>query len=197
MTSDSPSPIASLSPSGGFAHAWRSLARSRVWPFLLLALGTASNVVYAHTPLVAFAAMSGVSLSRRRAIAVALGLWLVNQTIGFGLRGYPLTGTAFTWGALMGLGTLLVVGFATMRPTFSQASWAGHGLWALMAVMVGFVLYQGLIMLAYPLLADGHTMGWDIIARLFSKQLIWSIAIALGHTALLWLHQTLLSPVQR
>jgi hypothetical protein len=191
----SKSPTASLAPSGGFAQAWRSLAHSRVWPFLLLALGTASNVVYAHTPLVAFAAIGGVSLPRRRAIAVALGLWLMNQTVGFGLRGYPLTATAFTWGVLMGLGTLLVVSFATVRPTFSQSAWLGHGLWVLLTVMVGFGLYQGLIMLAYPLLADGHAMGWDIIARLFRKQLLWAGAIALIHGALLW-RQTLLHPAQ-
>ena len=66
MTSKPPSSITSLTASG-FSQAWRSLARSRLWPCLLLALGTASNVVYAHTPLVAFAALSGVSLSRRRA----------------------------------------------------------------------------------------------------------------------------------
>ncbi|MEO0647897.1 MAG: hypothetical protein AAFZ17_17380, partial [Cyanobacteria bacterium J06650_10] len=112
-----------------FSYGWRSLAHSRWLSFALLTLGTVSNVIYAHTPLVAFAAMSGVALNRRRAIATALLIWLVNQAIGFGLRGYPLSVTAFTWGALMGIGTLLVVALASIRPGFSQASWAGHFLW--------------------------------------------------------------------
>jgi len=195
MAAKSPSQPAALSPSGRWAQAWKTLAHSPAWLGALLALGTASNVVYAHTPLVAFAVVSGVSLPRRRAIAVALGLWLMNQAIGFGMRGYPLTATAFTWGALMGLGTLLVVGFASVRPAFSQSAWLGHGLWVLLTVLVGFVLYQGLIMLAYPLLAEGHAMGWDIIARLFRKQLIWTGAIALIHGAML-LRQTSLHPAQ-
>lgn len=169
-----------------FSYGWRSLAHSRWLPFALLALGTVSNIIYAHTPLVAFAAMSGVVLSRRRAIATALLIWLVNQSIGFGLRGYPLSATAFSWGALMGLGTLLVVAFASIRPGFSQSSWAGHFLWIAIALFSGFALYQGLIMLAHPAMADGHFMGWEIIAKLFVKQVMWTGVIALGHGVALW-----------
>lgn len=169
-----------------FSYGWRSLAHSRWLPFALLTLGTASNAIYAHTPLVAFAAMSGVMLNRRPAIATALLIWLVSQTMGFGLRGYPLSTTAFTWGALMGIGTLLVAAFASIRPRFSQSSWLGHLLWVAIALFSGFVLYQGLIMLAYPAIADGHFMGWEIIARLFVKQVIWTGAIALGHGIGIW-----------
>lgn len=175
-----------------FAQAWRSLASSRWPPLALLSLGVASNVVYAHAPLVAFAAMSGATLTRRRAIVIPLLIWLVNQGIGFGLRGYPLTATAFTWGALMGLGALLVAVVASWRPAFSQSTWAGHLLWLAIAFLGGFGLYQGMIMLAFPLLADGHAMGWDIVGKLFLKQLIWASAIALGHSLLLW--RSLIAP---
>lgn len=124
-------------------------------------------------------------LTRRRAIAVALLIWLVNQGIGFALRGYPLSAVAFTWGTLMGIGVLLVVAFASWRPAFSQSTWAGHFQWMAIALLGGFVLYQGLIMLAFPLLSDGHQMGWDIVGKLFVKQLVWAGAIALGHSLLL------------
>ena len=170
------------------SDGWRSLAHSRWLPFSLLALGAASNAIYAHAPLVAFAAMSGVILNRRRAIVIAVLIWFMNQAIGFGLRGYPLDTIAFTWGALMGIGTLLVVTFASIRPGLNQSSWAGHWLWVVIALIGGFVLYQGLIMLAYPVMADGHSMGWDIIAKLFVKHVMWTGAIALGHGALLWRH---------
>ena len=195
MTPKSPYPVVSFR-AANFSQAWRSLAHSRLLPFLLLALGTATNSVYAHAPLVSFAAMSGAMLSRRRAITVALTIWLVNQVIGFGLRGYPLSETAFMWGALMGIGTLLAVVFASLRPAFSRFSWAGHFSWEIVAVIVGFVLYQGLIMLAYPPLADGHAMGWAVIAKIFSQQVMWAGAIALGHGVLLWRQITLLSPTQ-
>lgn len=171
-----------------FYHGWRSLADGQSLPFLLLVLGTASNTLYAHAPLAAFAALSGASLSRRRAIAIALAIWFVNQAIGFGLQDYPLSATAFTWGALMGMGTLLVVAFASIRPGFSQSSWTGHFVWVAIACISGFVLYQGLMMLVSPMLADGHLMNWDVVAKLFRKQVVWGGALALGHGVLLWRH---------
>lgn len=179
-----------------FEQAWRSLATNRWLPLTLLTLGTASNVMYAHTPLVAFAVMSGLALTRRRAIAVALLFWVINQAIGFGLRGYPLTATAFTWGALMGLGTLLVVTFASWRPGLPQKSWVGHGLWLAIALLVGFGFYQGLILLAHPLMADGHWMDWAIVVQLFGKQALWTGVMALAHGFLLWRQFTRTAPSQ-
>ena len=172
-----------------FSKAWRSIACSRFWPFAMLAIGTASNLVYAHTPLVAFAAMAGMTLPRRKAIAIALMIWFVNQVIGFTLRGYPQTSVAFTWGVLMGIGTLLTVAWASWRPAFSQYQWVGHLLWMAIALLGGFILYQGLIVLASPVLADGHWMGWNVVVRLFIKQLMWAGAIALCHS--LWLKVTI------
>ncbi|MFK8186254.1 MAG: hypothetical protein AB8B99_22995 [Phormidesmis sp.] len=189
-------PYSAATKTTSFARAGRSLAHSWLLPFLLLTIGTASNIIYAHAPLVAFAAMSGVILSRQRAIAVALAIWFINQIIGFGLRGYPLASTALSWGALMGIGTLLAVMWASLRPTFSRSTWAGHFAWTIVAVSVGFVLYQVLIMLAYPLLADGHAMGWNVIASIFRTQVQWAGAIAFGHSLLLCRQMALLNPTQ-
>ena len=100
------------------------------------------------------------------------------------------------WGALMGLGTLLVVTVSSLRPEFSQSSWVGHWLWGAIALLNGFVLYQGLIVLAYPMMAGGHFMGWQIIVKLLLKQVTWGGAIALGHGALLWQHLSHLRPSQ-
>lgn len=175
-----------------FEATWRSLAMSRWWPFVLIAVGTASNGMYAHTPLVAFAAMGGVTLLRRRAIAITLLIWLVNQSVGFGLRGYPLSVTAFAWGALMGTGTLLVVAFASWRPSFARTSWLGHGLWLAISVLVGFGLYQGLILLVHPLMADGHWMDWAIVVKLFGKDLAWTGMMAIVHSLLLLWQATVL-----
>jgi hypothetical protein len=168
-----------------FSIAWRSLANSRFLPLALLTIGTASNAFYAHTPLVALAVASGLMLPRRRAIVTALLLWLVNQGVGFGLRGYPLTATAAIWGLVMGLGTAGVVIFASWRPGMSRDTWRGHGLWMGISLLIGFGLYQGLILLVYPLLADGHWLDWAIVSRLFIRTLLWTGAIALGHSCLL------------
>ncbi|MEM6520277.1 MAG: hypothetical protein AAF722_13215 [Cyanobacteria bacterium P01_C01_bin.70] len=169
-----------------FEAAWRSLANSRLLPFALLAIGTVSNVAYAHTPLVAFAVMSGTLLPRRRALAVAVLIWLVNQGVGFGWRGYPLADSAFIWGGLMGLGTFLVAMFASWRPGIARTSWLGHWLWWAIALLVGFGLYQGPILLAYPLLADGHWITGAIVLKLLWKQTVWAGAIAMAYGLLLW-----------
>ncbi|MGF1493382.1 MAG: hypothetical protein ACFBSC_13195 [Microcoleaceae cyanobacterium] len=167
-------------------QAWRSMANGRFWPFALLVVGVASNGVYAHVPLAALACMSGATLSRRRAVGIALLIWLVNQAIGFGLRGYPLTSTAFTWGALMGIGTLLAAVAASWRPGWCRDSFNGHLRWMAIASILGFALYQGLILFAYPVLADGHQMGWEIVGKLFVKHLIWAGGIAIVRSLLLW-----------
>ena len=72
----------------------------------------------------------------------------------------------------MGLGTLLVVTFTSMRPEFRQSSWTGHFLWIVIALLGGFFLYQGLIVSAYPAIADGHFMSWEIISKRFVKQVM-------------------------
>jgi len=40
------------------------------------------------------------------------------------------------------------------------------------ALIGGFALYQVPIALLHPLLADGHSMEWELIAQLFRKQAI-------------------------
>ena len=168
------------------AQAWRLIANGRFWPFTLLVAGVASNGVYAHAPLAAFACMSGATLSRRRAIGVALLIWLVNQAIGFGLRGYPLTSTAFTWGVLMGIGTLLAAVAASWRPGWCQDSFSRYLRWMAIATLLGFAVYQSLILFAFPVLADGHLMGWEIVSKLFIKHLTWAGGITIVHSILLW-----------
>ncbi|MGB3534590.1 MAG: hypothetical protein WBA13_13875 [Microcoleaceae cyanobacterium] len=175
------------SNSDHLSQARRSLANSRFWSGTLLGVGVASNVIYAHAPLAAFAAMSGATLSRRRAVSVALFIWFVNQTLGFGLRGYPLTPVAFSWGILMGMGTLLSVIVTSWRPSrMNQNSWVGSVGGMAIATVLGFAIYQSLILFAFPVLAEGHLMGWEIVGQLFVKHLTWAGGITIVHSLLLW-----------
>jgi hypothetical protein len=45
-----------------------------------------------------------------------------------------------------------------------------------------------LILLADPLINDGHFMEWTIVRRLFVKQVTWGGAIALGYNLLRGAH---------
>ncbi|MDY7024391.1 MAG: hypothetical protein SWJ54_24090 [Cyanobacteriota bacterium] len=174
------------SNSDHFSQAWRSLAKNQFWSGILLAVGVATNAIYAHAPLAAFASLSGATLSRRRAVGVALSIWFVNQAIGFGVRGYPLTPVAFTWGALMGIGTVLAVMVASMRLGMNPNSWLGYGRGIVIATVLGFAVYQSVILFAFPVLADGHLMGWGIVGKLFLKHLMWAGGITIFHSLLLW-----------
>ncbi len=168
-----------------FVKGWQAIAYSRLWPMILLAIGVASSLIYAHAPLPAFAAVSGMTLPRRRAFGLVGALWAISQGLGFTLRGYPLELTAIAWGAVMGVGALFAVNLSSRRPAALQRDWRGHWTWGAIALAGSVVLYQGLILLAFPLLASGHSMGWGVVGQLLLKQVAWATAIAVCHAA--WL----------
>lgn len=170
-----------------WSESWQAIARGRLWFFLLMLIGSSSSIVYAHAPSVAFATTAGVTLTRRRAVASAMAIWLVNQVYGYTLRHYPRTPDSLAWGLLMGVGTLLVTLLATLRPSFSQRQLAGHLLWVGIAVVGGFVLFEGMILFAFPLLTNGHSMGWNVLLKLFVKDMFWTGMIALCHGLLVGL----------
>jgi len=167
-------------------QAWQTLASRRWLRLVLLGVGTGSAVAFPHAPLAALAAVSGLALRRGPALGVVLVVWTVNQGLGFGLRGYPLTAVALTWGALMGLAAALATLMLTLRPPQTWQSWGHHWGWSALAVGLSFVLYQFPIGLAFPLLADGHSMDGALLAALFRTHLLWAGPGVVGYNLLLW-----------
>jgi hypothetical protein len=167
------------SSSTAWQTGWEVLASNRLWILSLLVLGSISSVIYAHAPLVAFAVAAGTTLKPRKAITLAITVWLINQLYGYLLRQFPLTLESLGWGGLMLIGAVLVAGVAALRPRFSQTSWAGHLLWTSVAAVVGFALFEGLILLA--LTTADHGLGSTTMLKLFSKEMIWTAAMVLFH----------------
>jgi hypothetical protein len=95
-----------LSPSNLWQMAWKLIGNSNWWQFCLIAVGSASSIVYPHVPLVAFAAVTGNTLTRRKALITAMSIWLANQLYGFTIRQYPRTLESLIWGLVMGVGML-------------------------------------------------------------------------------------------
>ncbi|MGB3615174.1 MAG: hypothetical protein WBA10_15380 [Elainellaceae cyanobacterium] len=168
-----------------FIKGWQAIAYSRLWTTIVLAVGVASSLMSAHAPLAAFATVSGITLPRPRAVGMVTAIWLVNQGLGFTLRGYPLEKTAIAWGLIMGVGAILAVNLSSHRPVMMQQTWGGYCRWGAIAFIGSVVLYQGLILLAFPLLASGHSMGWDIAGKLVLKQAVWAGGLVACHA--LWL----------
>ncbi|NEO58110.1 MAG: hypothetical protein F6K54_36680 [Okeania sp. SIO3B5] len=170
-----------------WSNAEKAISHSRLWQFLLITIGSASSMIYPHVPLVGFAAISGVTLNRKQAIISSIIIWLVNQFYGFTLRQYPQTLESFTWGFVMGLGTLLVTIVASIKPkSIEQKIWRYY-LWLTASLVIGYVLFEGIILLTATLMVgDGHGLTVAILERIFLKNIVWAIALTFIHSLLIW-----------
>jgi hypothetical protein len=164
-----------------WSSMWNRAASDRLWTFLLVTIGAFSSVIYPHPPFVAFGAVAGTTLKPRRAILVALSIWLVNQVYGYTVRQYPLAADSLLWGFMLGLGTLTVTALALLRPPFSQKTLRGHCVWLGAISLIGFAVFQSLILSVDWLLTGSHTLTWAIARGILINTTIWTIALALIH----------------
>jgi hypothetical protein len=169
------------SQSSQWSSVWNRAASDRLWTFLLVAIGAFSSVIYPHSPFVAFGAIAGTTLKPKRAILVALSIWLVNQVYGYTVRQYPWSADSLLWGLMLGLGTLTVTALALLRPPFSQKTLRGHCLWLSAIVLMGFAVFQSLILTVDWLLTGSHTLTWAIAGGILINTTVWTIALALIH----------------
>ncbi|MBF2028214.1 MAG: hypothetical protein IGS48_15855 [Oscillatoriales cyanobacterium C42_A2020_001] len=167
--------------SSQWAVTWNWVASDRLWTFLLVAIGAFSSVIYPHPPFVAFGAIAGTTLKPKRAIPVALSIWLMNQIYGYTMRQYPWSADSLLWGSMLGLGTLIVTALALLRPTFSQKTLRGHCLWIGAIVLVGFAVFESLILTVDWLLTGSHMLTWAIARSILINTTIWTITLALIH----------------
>lgn len=164
-----PSVSPAISP---WEQRWGSMTHSSLWFFSLLGLGSLGSLVYPHAPLAGFAIAAGTTLPLKKGLIAMTAIWLVNQAIGFGWRGYPLTVEALTWGAVMVLGSWIVLMLASLRPSFSRQSWRGHFVWVALSLCLGFGLYQSTILLGGWLMGSTHQLPLPVLAKLFRKELV-------------------------
>ena len=164
-----------------WSSAWKAVERGGLWVILLTAIASASSLIYPHPPLVSFATIAGVTLTPTKAVKTVAIAWLVNQIFGYTLSNYPQTTASFTWGLVLGLGAIIVTILATSRPHFSQDIIRGHFLWIGVALVGGFIIFEGLIWLFGLLIGGEHSLSLAILGRLWLKEVIWTITLALGH----------------
>ncbi|MGK7932412.1 MAG: hypothetical protein AB4041_13405 [Microcystaceae cyanobacterium] len=167
--------------------SWKSaknaVSQGKYWQFSLIFLGCISSLIYPHVPLVAFSVVAGNTLTRKKALISVMAIWLANQLYGFIIRQYPQTWEAFTWGIVMGVGTVCVTGLATLRPTFCNRFW-GYCLWLIFSLIAGSILYQGaIVMIAW--LMGGQGLIYSILWRIFLKNALWALGLSLIHGCVL------------
>ncbi|WP_413160629.1 hypothetical protein ACL6C3_19155 [Capilliphycus salinus ALCB114379] len=171
-------------PSGSsslWEAAWNAIAKGDSWSFFLVGIGSFSSVIYPHVPLVGFAAVTGNTLPRKKAIFTALMIWFANQLYGFTIRQYPQTKELFTWGLVMGIGTIIVTGLITLRPRFSRINFWGYLIWLIVAIVGGYALFEGSIVLIADLMG-GHGFTAEILWRIFVKDAVWAMSLSAIHS---------------
>lgn len=173
--------ITTISQSSPWSVTWNRVASRRLWSFLLITIGAFSTVIYPHPPFVAFGAIAGTTLKPKPAILVTMSIWLVNQVYGYTVRQYPWSADSLLWGLMLGLGTLIVTALALLRPPFSQKTLRGHCVWLGAIALMGFAVFQSLILSVDWLLTGSHTLTWAIARGILINTTIWTIALALIH----------------
>ena len=169
-----------LNPRISRIRSWQitveAIAKSNWWQMFLIAVGSASSIIYPHVPLVGFAAVAGNTLTRNKALISAMSIWFANQLYGFTIRQYPRTLESLIWGLVMGLGMLTITWLVTLQPKFSRQSFQGYLLWLAISLIGGYAIYQGSIVLIAQLLG-GHGFSSIILWKIFLRDVIWGMAL--------------------
>ncbi|MGQ9872963.1 hypothetical protein [Leptodesmis sp.] len=82
---------------------------------------------------------------------------------------------------MLGVGTLIVAALASLRPKFSQKTLKEHCLWLGASVLLGFAVFESLILTVDRLLIGSHTLTWAITQSVFIKESVWAIGLMLIH----------------
>jgi hypothetical protein len=99
-------------PQPSAASARLAPVEARYAPMFCFSLLTAACVLASlafgcATPFAAFAVLAAAMLPLQPALLVVGAAWLVNQAIGFGVRGYPADTHTVLWGLAIGAAALL------------------------------------------------------------------------------------------
>ncbi len=180
-----------LNPRLSRIRSWQitaeAIAKSNWWQMFLIAVGSASSIIYPHVPLVGLAAVAGNTLTRNKALISAMSIWFANQLYGFTIRQYPKTLESLTWGLVMGLGMLTVTWLVTaLRPQFSRCNLQGYLLWLVISLIAGYAIYQGSIVLVAQWMG-GHGFSSTILWKIFLKDTGWAVVLSAIHSSLIWL----------
>jgi hypothetical protein len=142
---------------------------------LTAACALASFAFACATPFAAFAVFAAAMLPFSAALLVVTAAWLVNQTIGFGVLGYPIDLNTILWGFAIGAAALFATVSATvvlhLLPRINRTA-------ALCAALVGaYLVYEAVLLAFTPALGGGGAFAITIIARLGLLNILWTTGL--------------------
>jgi hypothetical protein len=136
------------------------------------------------TPFAALAALGALNMTRRDAFIAVMGVWLVNQALGFSILAYPTDGLTFAWGAAIAVAALLALVAASVAATglrrTSLIVQAGA------AFLAAFAAYEaGLYAATFALGGAEAAFSQPFVAQIFKVDVISFVALLALHRAAL------------
>jgi hypothetical protein len=167
-----------LSPAAG--HFRLHPVEPRHTPIFCFALMTvscalASFALACATPFAAFAVVAAAMLPLRPALLVAVGAWLVNQTIGFGALHYPIDGSTIAWGFVIGAAVLAAT--AASAAVLRALPMNHTALMLAVTLVCAYAGYQLVLFAATPFLGGAGAFTVTIVTRLGLSNMVWLIGL--------------------
>lgn len=157
----------------------RSRAVKAAWIGLLIVPSVvATGALACVAPFAAVAALAGLTLARREALATVLALWIGNQAVGFLSLDYPTDANTLGWGLAMGVAALLAVLAAERVRARRDAGGMAIGFAA------AFAVNQVAMWAASAILGAGAGFTPEVIAYVAVINAVWFVALAAGHLVL-------------
>jgi hypothetical protein len=147
--------------------------------FLLTAACALASLAFAcATPFAAFAVLAAAMLPLQPALIVVGAAWLVNQTIGFGLRGYPTDIHTIMWGLVIGAATLIATATSVLvlRGLPRTGGTAALGF----ALIAAYAAYELVLFAATPSLGGASSFTAAIVGRLALLSVLWLIGLVVA-----------------
>jgi hypothetical protein len=163
-------------------------ARRWLWILLLTAASVFVTLGMAcATPFAALAALAALYMSRRDGLALIGITWLADQTVGYGLLGYPRTPNSFAWGLILGVGAILAL--LAGQALAGRLRDRGRVVAGVAAFAGAFVAYQVVLFAATAGLTSGSeafslpVVGWALRVNLLSLAgllILYRLAVWIG-----------------
>jgi hypothetical protein len=169
--------------------------RRSAWVGLIVAAGALFSFHFAcAAPFAALAALAAVNMTKRDAVAAVVGVWFVNQAIGFAVLGYPWDVSTLCWGAALLVSAFLsLVAAAAIAARFRDAFLPVQ---SAATFLFAFAAYEAAIYGAtLPLGGADAAFAWPVVEQVFVIDLTSWLGLLILHRAALAIG--LAAPAQR
>jgi hypothetical protein len=142
---------------------------------MTISCALASFALACATPFAAFAVVTAACVPARPAFLVVTGAWLVNQTIGFGVKHYPIDANTIAWGFAIGAAALAATGASGLALRSMPSLRTPLAL--ALSLVCAYAAYEAVLLAATPFLGGASAFTPAIVARIGLTNGAWLIGL--------------------